>query len=69
MEKKNFKVEGLNCQHCVANVQKALLNFSGVNSVKVNDAEQLVVIEADKMPSVDEMNKVLAETGHYRLVD
>lgn len=69
MEKKNFKVEGLNCQHCVANVQKALLNFSGVNNVKVFQDEKLVVIEADTMPAIDEMNEMLAETGHYKLVD
>ena len=36
MEKRLFKVEGMMCNHCRANVEKALQQLEGITSVEVD---------------------------------
>ena len=36
MEKKVFKIDGMMCNHCRANVEKTLRSFSGVIDVEVD---------------------------------
>ena len=47
--KKQLKVEGMMCQHCVKHVTDALLGVEGVQSVDVNlkKKEALVVCDSD----------------------
>ncbi|MBQ6083217.1 MAG: SO_0444 family Cu/Zn efflux transporter [Bacteroidales bacterium] len=47
MEKKQFKVDGMMCNHCRANVEKNLKALEGVNNVEVDLASGTAVVEGD----------------------
>ncbi len=49
VSKKNniFKIEGMTCNHCVANVKNALESVQGVTDVKINLALKTAVIEGN----------------------
>lgn len=67
MAEKRFLVSGISCQHCVANVKRALGSLKGVSSLKVLQNEQLLIIHADPMPSVETLNELLSPGGHYKI--
>jgi copper chaperone CopZ len=64
---KEFKVSGLNCQHCVGKVQNIIGSVEGVKHVTVLKDEQQVKIDADPMPDLESLNLLLQDQGHYRL--
>ncbi|MBR1786109.1 MAG: heavy-metal-associated domain-containing protein [Paludibacteraceae bacterium] len=45
MEKRVFKVEGMMCNHCRANVEKALQNLQGAQNVTVDLASGTATLE------------------------
>jgi len=45
--KHRIKVEGMTCNHCVMNVEKAIMNTAGVESVEVSLSENSAYIEGD----------------------
>ncbi len=69
MATKSFSVFGMNCQHCVANIKNAVESIEGVSSVKIFQEQQFLKIEADPMPPLETLNKVLSENGHYQLTE
>lgn len=60
-----YKVEGMTCNHCVMNVEKAIRSVSGVENVEVNLSTGLVKI--DGKFSVNEV-KTAVETIGYKFV-
>lgn len=62
-----FKVTGVSCQHCVAKVKKALESIDSVNNVSVSSDNQALKLDAEPMPSIENLNKLLEEYGNYRL--
>ena len=44
---KTFKIEGMNCSHCKASVEKAISNIKGIDSVNVDLASGLATISGD----------------------
>ena len=34
--KKQFAINGMSCNHCVANVEKAINQLDGIDKVKIN---------------------------------
>lgn len=69
MPSKKFSVTGMSCQHCVGNVKRAIESIEGVQSATVLQHEHLLKIEADPMPALDMLNKVLSEKGHYQVAE
>jgi copper chaperone CopZ len=67
MARKDYKVEGMNCQHCVMHVKNALEQLEGVEKVFVSLDDSLVSIFADNQPEVPQLNKALEEAGHYKI--
>lgn len=67
MEKKTFHITGMTCQHCVARVKKALESASGISGVHVFPDNNTVVLEAEQVPSLENLNSLLEEYGDYRL--
>jgi Cu+-exporting ATPase len=55
--KKTLKIEGMMCQRCVAHVQKALSELSGVVAVEVHLKKKTAVIETE----TEVENEVLIE--------
>lgn len=45
MEQRTFNVEGMMCNHCRANVEKALQNLQGVESVEVDLAAKTAIVK------------------------
>ncbi len=43
--KKVFKIEGLDCAHCAANIERGVAKLDGVTSAKVNFLTQKMIIE------------------------
>ena len=42
---RRYRVKGMNCNHCRANVEKALRSVSGVKQVEVSLKEEMAVVE------------------------
>lgn len=47
MNKKQFKVDGMMCSHCRANVEKSIKALQGVEKVEVDLASGIAVVEGD----------------------
>jgi copper chaperone len=67
MARKDYKVEGMNCQHCVMHVKNALEQLEGVEKVFVSLDDSLVSIFSDNQPEVRQLNEALEEAGHYKI--
>jgi len=48
--KKTFKVLNMNCNHCVANITKALKNLDGVDDISFNLKKKEVTIVGEILP-------------------
>lgn len=46
--KKEFKVSGMTCKHCVARVEKGISELSGVEKVKVNLKKERATVKFDQ---------------------
>jgi copper chaperone CopZ len=64
---KSFNITGLHCHHCVAKVKNTLEKAPGVQDVEVLQDQQIVKLQADPMPTLDELNQLLDEIGDYQL--
>lgn len=60
--KEVLTIEGMSCNHCKANVEKAITGVSGVSSVEVSLDEKSAKIEGDF--SVDDVKKAVEEVGY-----
>ncbi len=67
--KKEFKVQGMSCNHCRMHVEKALNSVDGVTaSVTLNPP--IAVIEfSGKEKSLEELQKVVSEAGDYEITE
>ena len=60
-----FKVEGMRCNHCKANVEKAVSSIQGVESVEVSLEDKIVLVKGNF--TSDEVKKAIEELG-FRLM-
>ncbi len=63
--KKIFEVEGLDCAHCAAKIEKAISELDGVDEVTVSFLTQKITLDAedDKFSAiVKEMVKIAKKT-------
>ena len=62
-----FKIKGMTCQHCAANVTKALESVPGVITVKVSLDDSIAIIEgdADTKKLIDSVSKAGYEANAY----
>lgn len=44
---KTYKIEGMNCSHCKASVEKAIKGVEGVDSVEVDLSSGLATVSGD----------------------
>ncbi|MDI6763188.1 MAG: copper ion binding protein [Thermodesulfobacteriota bacterium] len=59
-----LKVKGMNCQHCVMSVTKALNQLNGVQNVQVDLEKGEVRFENTKEVSKDEIAKAITDAGY-----
>ncbi|MDA3814630.1 MAG: SO_0444 family Cu/Zn efflux transporter [Candidatus Cloacimonetes bacterium] len=66
MPHKTFLIEGMTCNHCVANVKDSLIKIEGVQNVKVNLEQKNAVVDGDY--NSDEVKAAIVKAG-YKVVE
>lgn len=65
MANKTFLIEGMTCNHCVANVKDSLIKIDGVQNVRINLEKKNAVVDGDY--NSDEVKAAIIEAG-YKVV-
>ena len=61
--KKSIRIEGMNCGHCSASVEKALKAVAGVTGASVDLASKTATVEAGEGVSPDALKKAVTDAG------
>ncbi len=65
MQKKEFIIEGMSCNHCVMSINKALSTLGGVNVIDINLDKKRVVIEYDEYKTPFTLvSKAIVDAGY-----
>ena len=56
-------INGMNCQHCVASVTKALNEIDGITGVKVDLASKTATYEEEKPVDAEKIKKAIDAIG------
>jgi len=68
MEKKVFRVNGMKCAHCKANVENAVKSLIGVNSAVADLKENSMMVEYDAdSVKAEDLKKAVENSGRYEL--
>ena len=62
--KKEFKVEGMMCNHCRMHVEKALNSIEGVNATVTLDPPVAVIEFSGDAKPLEDLQAVLADEGY-----
>lgn len=62
--KKELKIKGMSCQHCVKHVTNALQEVAGVTAVKVDLDQANATVETDGSVSEQVLKDAVAEAGY-----
>ncbi len=65
--KKEFKVEGMTCNHCRMSVEKALNKLEGIKASVSLDPAVAIVEFSDGEKSLEELQKAVSEAGDYKI--
>ena len=64
MQTKTFKVPNISCGHCVHTIQMEVADLEGVQSVKADQAGQVVEITFDDPATEDSIKALMAEINY-----
>ena len=67
--KKEYKIEGMMCNHCRMHVENALNRLDGVSAVVTLDPPVAVAVFSGREYSVEDLQKALAEEGDYKIAE
>lgn len=70
MTKKEYKVEGMKCEHCVESVRKGISSVGGVSEVAVSLRDKTAVVVSAEPVSIETLQAALG--GHnssFKLTD
>lgn len=67
MTETKFQVEGMKCQGCVDNVEKALTQVSGLTSTNIELEQGIVTVAGDVDPQ--SVCRILTEAGYPAVVN
>ena len=63
--KKQFAINGMTCNHCVANVEKAINELAGIDKVKKKKKKNQGVVKFDEAQvSADQIAAAVTEAGY-----
>lgn len=66
--KKEFKIEGMSCNHCRMHVEKALNSLDGVTAtVTLIPPVATIEFSGEEKP-LEELQKTLSKAGDYKIV-
>ncbi|MFH1427001.1 MAG: heavy metal translocating P-type ATPase [Patescibacteria group bacterium] len=63
-KEKTLKISGMHCASCAVNIKKGLEKHPGIKSAQVNYATQKAQVEYDDKTNLDEIKKVIKDTGY-----
>ena len=66
MPNKTFLIEGMTCNHCVANVKDAITGIEGVQEVKINLTQKNAVVDGDY--NSEDVKSAIEKAG-YKVVE
>ena len=66
--KKEFKIEGMSCNHCRMHVEKALNGVEGVKAVVTLDPPVATIEFSGEEKPVEELQKALSEAGDFKII-
>jgi uncharacterized protein len=66
MPNKTFLIEGMTCNHCVANVKNSLIKIEGVQNVRINLEKKNAVVDGDY--NSEEIKATITKAG-YKVVE
>lgn len=67
--KKIFKVSGMKCCHCAANVENSLKALCGVNNAVASLADNTVTVDFDEsIVNAEDFKHAVESAGHYDLL-
>ena len=66
MPNKTFLIEGMTCNHCVANVKDSLIKIDGVQNVRINLENKNAVVDGDY--NSEEVKAAIIKAGYKVLV-
>ncbi len=67
MMKREYRIEGMSCAHCVQRVQSALEGVEGVQRVQVSLHPPRAVVHMSRHVADEELDAALRQAGAYRL--
>lgn len=67
--KKTFRVTGMSCANCVANIEKAVSKVRGVTSVSVNLTEEIMIVSFDNTVTREDRIVLAVEKAGYKAFD
>jgi len=63
--KKQFEISGMSCNHCVANVEKAINQLEGIDKVKIHLKKNQGVVKFDEAKvSAEQIASAVTEAGY-----
>lgn len=66
--KKEFKIEGMSCNHCRMHAEKALNSLDGIKAVVTLEPPVAVIEFSGEEKSIEELQDALSETGDYKII-
>lgn len=64
MEEKRIKVPAMNCNHCVAAINRELAELAGIEGVDADLSSKMVTVRWSNPASWVEISKTLTEIGY-----
>lgn len=61
-----YQITGMHCASCIDKIQSSLSEHFKIKSISLNPP--ILKIEADKPPSINELNSAIAMAGNYKLL-
>lgn len=65
--KKTYAISGMHCMSCIAKVEKSIYHLGGIRKASAELETHSLHIEADQLPSEDQIRKALSEAGDYAI--
>ena len=66
--KKEFKIEGMSCNHCRMHAEKALNSLDGVTAIVTLTPPVATIEFSGEEKPLEELKKALSEAGDYKIV-
>lgn len=58
-----FKVSGMNCNHCVDKIEKFIGEIDGILSIHVDLSKKMVSVEAEDQVRIADVKEAILESG------